>query len=100
MICPRCDGLTRRPHKNQTACMRAIWSDVRTLETKLVAQEANDASLFRAILTWSGTITRPQTDGAAPAAKAVAKPRPERTRVLRDPSPCIVRGPDAAVAAI
>ena len=76
--------------------MRALWSDVRTLETKMVARETNEESIFRAIITWSGTVTRPQTGPAAAAPEAapkkIAKPRPERTRVLRDPSPCIVRG--------
>lgn len=81
--------------------MRALWNDVRTLETKMAERSADDDSIFRAILTWSGTVTTPQPEAAVEAKKkavAVAKARPERTRVLRDPAPCIVRDPPAEEA--
>lgn len=80
--------------------MRALWNDVRTLETKMAERSADDESIFRAILTWSGTVTTPQAEPAAEPKKsaAVAKARPERTRVLRDPAPCIVRDPPAEEA--
>lgn len=77
--------------------MRALWKEARALEKEITTRDpfAGAAEVMRAVTTWSGNVARVSAAEPAPPLppKPERRPKPaaDATRVLRDPSPCIVR---------
>ena len=77
--------------------MRALWKEARALEKEITTRDpfAGAEEVMRAVTTWSGSVARVSAAEPAPLPPPKSarppKPAPESTRVLRDPSPCIVR---------
>ncbi len=88
--------------------MRALWKEARALEKEITTRDpfAGAGEVMRAVTTWSGRVSKISAAEPAPLpppkATPHSKPATESTRVLRDPSPCIVRraAPPAEAAPI